>query len=1628
MAETSIVNGTIEYIKVGNTTNAIASTAYGYCETAAGTAIKNVLMTGFKLETGVTVHIKFANTNSAANPKLKFNGEADANAKAIMQYGTTAAGTGAATTGWYAGAVVTLTYDGTNWIRDQGFNTNTTYSYMRPYETTGKGSYSSQGENPVKTGSAGWKFQLTAGKYFMYSHYYDNTAQSALTLNIGSTGAKPIYINGQPSSASNYTLPGGQYLVYYDGTNYHFRTDDKIPGNITGDAATVNGHTVEKNVPSNAVFTDTKSFTITANATDGYWDLIGTNGTNAVTYALTPYSSKQSGANFYTGSTNPDGNTRLNYNGYLYASKLYSNGTEVSVNGHNHDSAYSAIHQTSWDWASDGTKPLSKYVTFDANIVKGNAEKAPEAGWYNGFVTSHDNYLASFILNKHRTDKWYVGWEQYPKDGSTTYTEPTWYLLAHSGNVQTGDNNGQVKIAGVNIGVKGLAALAYKANLAWDEITQTGADNLPEGNSNWTDNTEILTSYASNNGFADTNAKGKIYRRDAIAAWNYINGKAASVYAKLASPAFSGTPTAPTAANGTSTTQIATTEFVNNTLAYANAMTFKGTLGTGGTITALPASHNAGDTYRVITAGTWAGKYCEVGTLIICTTDGTTANDAHWTSVETNEDGAVIGPTSSTNLALARFDGTTGRIIKNSTVQLSDGGALYFKTNGTALTANPGINWSDNGTPADTATSYVHGSSEGNIAINALNAIYLRPGNGSTLSTSYGYIVTNTALYDGDNDGTKDLGSTTRRWQNVYSKNFVSSGGSLKFIAGSQMYDNKNIKWINSADTTDYAYIGTSTAGNIGIVAKSMIVLSANSSASAYKGDLNSSVRINGNSLFSNTTNDYSLGTSDSRWKNIYSQTAIYVGGTSFTTFDSNTQGTYICPGGIGLSNTTAGQGVYLRGGNIQYARMYISTIGTAPTATTTDGVTTYSGYTAGEVLLTLGNDRIGGNSASGVAHNARGRLRLFGINSKYIDLIPESQSANHTFWLPNTTDDSAILIASYDQSGAIDLNTKYNAGIYCIEGGQVTNYPSGSTAYANLLVLPYRKPYGNSKPDYAVQIYGHSANRLWFRGSSDSTWRDWRELAHIAANTAVGSSTVPVYVTTAGEITSCTYPYVKVYNTANIGNSSTVTVNDLAASGNAVAMINHATDNPLGSAKWVHVLSMNWSNSATTWISQIAVGAGNGKGLYYRTNASSSIVGKAWMTVLDSDNYSSFISAATSQFTAPELIATRKMVVSAGKIYSDITGSNVQLTKGTARLFGDGLAISNPTTANDVGWIRVLGTGESDTVLEIATGDDGGTATGEKIVVRQYNTSNAVAKEAVLLDKQTSATSFPVSVTAPSFIGNLNAAHTAGGSQEIRVTYSTTIDYWWGVGTANENHGLYDNKANKWIILSGADNKWSFDGNASSATRINGNLGALTDTSQHNIWISSTNSADGIPKYVTGVYVTASTGVITAKGFSGPLSGNATTATAATAINFTASNELILGNADGQAKIYINHRRVIGGQSSGNTAITDYYFRNGNASESGVTIHADSFSGNAATASKISAKLAATTKTYLLGTTTTITATAANVEITGDTGVYLTTTAGELSAARHSWNVSGTEKAYTVYNTTDDSIDFVFI
>lgn len=142
-------------------------------------------------------------------------------------------------------------------------------------------------------------------------------------------------------------------------------------------------------------------------------------------------------------------------------------------------------------------------------------------------------------------------------------------------------------------------------------------------------------------------------------------------YAPLASPALTGTPTAPTANAGTNTTQIATTEFVTNAISgITGAMVFKGTVGTGGTAgTALPTSNvKVGDTYKIITAGTYAGQAAKIGDLFIAS-----ATTPTWAYVPSGDDTDVTQVTAGAGLNTTGPDSSTdgGSITTSGTLNLT---------------------------------------------------------------------------------------------------------------------------------------------------------------------------------------------------------------------------------------------------------------------------------------------------------------------------------------------------------------------------------------------------------------------------------------------------------------------------------------------------------------------------------------------------------------------------------------------------------------------------------------------------------------------------------------------------------------------------------------------------------------------------------------------------------------------------------------------------------------------------------------------------------------------------------------------------------------------------------------------
>lgn len=89
---------------------------------------------------------------------------------------------------------------------------------------------------------------------------------------------------------------------------------------------------------------------------------------------------------------------------------------------------------------------------------------------------------------------------------------------------------------------------------------------------------------------------------------------------------------------------------INQSFVANDAMRFKGTIGLtsannyiiNGIQAGFPSkTAKVGDTYRVVTAGRYAGVQCEVGDLLICITADSTGENTAWTVVQTNINGQI---------------------------------------------------------------------------------------------------------------------------------------------------------------------------------------------------------------------------------------------------------------------------------------------------------------------------------------------------------------------------------------------------------------------------------------------------------------------------------------------------------------------------------------------------------------------------------------------------------------------------------------------------------------------------------------------------------------------------------------------------------------------------------------------------------------------------------------------------------------------------------------------------------------------------------------------------------------------------------------------------------------------------
>ena len=365
----------------------------------------------------------------------------------------------------------------------------------------------------------------------------------------------------------------------------------------------------------NVPWTDnnTTSFTITANATDGLWDLTGTSGTNAVTYALAPYNAKSTSSRFYTGTTNPTLTTRLNYDGYLYATKLYSNGAEV-LTSHQDLSNYKTKQTAITDstGSADGSNTATTFIysiSQDANgVVSVKTRNLPTYNNYvlptattsikggvkvgtgltmggtNNEVLNHSNSVTAKTTAAQSAktltwgDTFTIYEEKYDAQGHITGVLN--YNMTMPGNPNT-----DAKVTQTNI--TATTSAEYRVLLSGQANDTTATEGANKNtNLRFNTGTKVLSVGGSISATGDldltgnANLNGETYADSVTAGSLLVTGAAA----------FTNSPTAPTPAATSNDNTVATTAFVKTSISgLSGAMHFRGTTTTAltdGTTTA----------------------------------------------------------------------------------------------------------------------------------------------------------------------------------------------------------------------------------------------------------------------------------------------------------------------------------------------------------------------------------------------------------------------------------------------------------------------------------------------------------------------------------------------------------------------------------------------------------------------------------------------------------------------------------------------------------------------------------------------------------------------------------------------------------------------------------------------------------------------------------------------------------------------------------------------------------------------------------------------------------------------------------------------------------------------------------
>lgn len=212
-------------------------------------------------------------------------------------------------------------------------------------------------------------------------------------------------------------------------------------------------------------------------------------------------------------------------------------------------------------------------------------------------------------------------------------------------------------------------------------------------------------------------------------------------------------------------TQKAVKAYADGLIAAANATIYKGATDCS-TNPNYPAA-DAGWLYRVSVGGKIGGASgtdVQAGDMFICTTDSTASGDqatvgANWNVIQANIDGAVVGPSSATDGNIVLFDGTTGKLIKNSSYSPSS-----FATSSQGSLADSAVQPGDNVSDLTNDANYITSAGAPVQSVNSqTGTVVLDADDIDDTSTTNKFVtasdLTNLSNLSGTNTGDQDLSS-----------------------------------------------------------------------------------------------------------------------------------------------------------------------------------------------------------------------------------------------------------------------------------------------------------------------------------------------------------------------------------------------------------------------------------------------------------------------------------------------------------------------------------------------------------------------------------------------------------------------------------------------------------------------------------------------------------------------------------------------------------------------------------------------------------------------------------------------------------------------------------------------------